>query len=46
MKHTRILSALIAGLLAPKNGWVTENGEKYYYVDGEYLTGWNMVEGS
>lgn len=36
---------LIAGLLAPKNGWVTENGEKYYYVDGEYLTGWNTVEG-
>lgn len=36
---------LISGLFAPKNGWVTENGEKYYYVDGEYLTGWNTVEG-
>lgn len=37
---------IIAGIVAPKNGWVTENGEKYYYVDDVYLTGWHTVEGS
>ena len=28
-----------------KNGWVTENGSKYYYVDDKYVTGKQSIEG-
>ena len=28
-----------------KNGWATENGKKYYYVDGEKVTGWKEIGG-
>lgn len=28
-----------------KNGWVTENGSKYYYVDDKCVTGKQSIEG-
>ena len=28
-----------------ENGWVTENGSKYYYVDDKYVTGKQSIEG-
>ena len=27
-----------------KNGWITENGKRYYYVDGTALTGMQKIE--
>jgi len=30
----------------PKNGWVTEGSNKYYYVDDKAATGWTKIEGS
>ena len=28
-----------------KNGWVTENGKTYYYVNGTKVTGWKKIDG-
>ncbi|WP_034442452.1 InlB B-repeat-containing protein [Butyrivibrio sp. AE2032] len=30
----------------PKNGWITEGSNKYYYVDDKAATGWTKIEGS
>ena len=28
-----------------KNGWITENDNKYYYNNGSYLTNWQTIDG-
>ncbi len=28
-----------------KNGWITEGGQKYYYVNGEKASGWKTIGG-
>ena len=28
-----------------ENGWVTQNGVRYYYLDGEYAKGWHKIGG-
>ena len=28
-----------------KEGWATENGEKYYYENGEKVSGWKTIDG-
>ena len=28
-----------------KNGWITEGGQKYYYVNGEKASGWQTIGG-
>ncbi len=30
---------------ALKSGWVTKDGKKYYYIEGEPVTGWNKISG-
>ena len=42
-----VLISLVALRLVstPKNGWVEKKGKTYYYVDGEYQTGWQTIDG-
>ncbi len=37
---------LIAVAAAPKNGWVSEGGERYYYINGTPSTGWTSIDGA
>lgn len=29
-----------------RNGWVNQNGNKYYFKDGKYVTGWQKINGA
>ena len=54
MKNKLILFAIVMSLIffpfvtnaEEKNGLITENGEKYYYVNGVKQTGFQTIDGS